>query len=111
MAAENLEVLPFEIIAHVGTARSMYVEAVHEAREGHIDEARKMLEEGEKIFVDGHDSHLKIFTNELTADDMKYMPLILHAEDQLMSAETMHTLCEEIIDLYEDLKKLRGAAA
>lgn len=67
----NLEMLPLQIIANVGTARSMYVEAVEQARANDIAQAHAMLEEGETYFVTRHDSHLKIFTHELTADDMK----------------------------------------
>lgn len=104
----NLEMLPFQIIANVGTARSMYVEAVEQAKEGDIEQARAMLEEGETYFVTGHDSHLKIFTHELTADDMKYLPLIIHAEDQLMSAEGMKIVCEQLVDMQEEILQLRA---
>lgn len=103
----NLEMLPFQIIANVGTARSMYVEAVEQARAGDTAQAHAMLEEGETYFVTGHDSHLKIFTHELTADDMKYLPLIIHAEDQLMSAEGMKIVCDQLVAMQEEILQLR----
>lgn len=107
----DLEMLLFQIIANVGGARSNYVEAVHEARSGNLERAREMIEEGEKMFLVGHDAHLQVFTRELTADEMRYMPLIIHAEDQLMSAETMKAMCEEFIDVHEDLRRALAARA
>lgn len=109
--AEQMESLPFAIIANVGTARSMYVEAVSEAEQGNIEKARAMIAEGEQYFVEGHNSHLKIFTSELDTSDMKYLPLIIHAEDQLMSAETMKIVCEKLIGLYEEVGRLRAERA
>ncbi|WP_239284639.1 PTS lactose/cellobiose transporter subunit IIA [Collinsella sp. An2] len=104
----NMEMLPFQIIANVGTARSMYVEAVEEAERGNIEGARAMITEGEQCFVEGHDAHLKLFSRELGPDDVKYLPLIIHAEDQLMSAETMKIVCEKFIDMQEELQSLKA---
>lgn len=106
--AVNMEMLPFQIIANVGTARSIYVEAVEEAERGNIEGARAMVIEGEQCFIEGHDAHLKLLSRELGPDDMKYLPLIIHAEDQLMSAETMKIICEKLIDMQEELQRLKA---
>lgn len=55
---EGLELVCFEIIASVGTARSMYIEAISKARNYQFDEAREMIKEGESVFVKGHRAHL-----------------------------------------------------
>ena len=98
------ESLPFSVIANVGSARSMYIEAIHLARNGAIKEARERMKEGELLFVEGHGSHLKMFGEELSVEDLRYIPLLMHAEDQLMSAETLKIVCEEMIDILEEHK-------
>lgn len=39
----GLELISFQIISAVGTARSMYIEAIELAKQGKIEEARKMI--------------------------------------------------------------------
>ena len=43
---EGLEMVAFQIIAAVGTARSLYIEAIDLASEGKYDEARAKIKEG-----------------------------------------------------------------
>lgn len=42
---DGLELVSFQIISAVGTARSMYVEAIQLAKEGKITEARELVVE------------------------------------------------------------------
>ena len=51
------ELISFQIISAVGTARSMYVEAIQEAKKGNIQAAKQLIEDGVKVFVDGHHAH------------------------------------------------------
>ena len=54
---EGIELISFQIISAVGTARSMYIEAIQLAKDGKISEAEAMMEEGQKVFVEGHHAH------------------------------------------------------
>ena len=40
---EGLELRLFNIISNVGEARSDYIEAIREAKQGHYDEAEKLI--------------------------------------------------------------------
>jgi PTS system cellobiose-specific IIA component len=100
---EGLELVCFKIIAAVGTARSMYIEAIHEAKEGRIAEARQMVKDGGQVFLEGHHAHLELLKNEANGQKNDIGILVLHAEDQLMSAEGFSILANEFIDLYEKL--------
>ena len=40
------ELISFQIISAVGTARSMYVEAIQEAKKGNIQAAKQLIEDG-----------------------------------------------------------------
>lgn len=103
---EGLELISFQIISAVGTARSMYVEAIGLAKEGKFEEARQMIDEGEKVFVEGHHAHAQLIQQEAAGDHVNFHLLLMHAEDQLMSAEAFKTIASEFVDLYEKISKL-----
>ena len=97
----DLEEMALEIITNVGTARSMYVEAVEAAKAGNFEEAHNLGAEGEKIFVNGHHAHADLVNAKIGVEELQYMFLVMHAEDQLMSAETLKIVCDELIDMLE----------
>ena len=82
---EGLELIAFQIISAVGTARSSYIEAIQEAKKGNFEGAEKLIAEGDEVFVEGHDAHAKLLQEEANGNSVVSL-LILHAEDQLMSA-------------------------
>lgn len=43
---EGLELISFQIISAVGTARSCYIEAIHEAKAGRYAEAKDLIKQG-----------------------------------------------------------------
>ena len=101
---EGMELISFQIISAVGTARSMYIDAIEEAKKGNIEQARKLIEEGEEIFVEGHKAHAGLIQQEANGESVIPQLLLVHAEDQLMSAEAFKIIAEQFIDLYESLK-------
>lgn len=106
---EGMELISFQIIAAVGSARSMYVSAIQEAKKGHIVQARKMLEEGQELFKQGHKAHAGLIQSEANGEKSEYSLLLMHAEDQLMTTEMFKLVAEEFIDLYD--KENRGNEA
>ena len=93
----------FQIISAVGTARSIFIEAIHEAKEGNIESARAMVEEGSNVFTNGHHSHMELIQKEASGEKTEINLLLLHTEDMLMSAESFRILAIEFIDLYEKM--------
>lgn len=102
---EGIELIAFQIISAVGTARSMYIEAIQEAKRGNIEEARKMVEEGSQVFLEGHHAHAELIQKEAAGEASQVNLLLMHAEDQLMSADAFKVIADEFIDLYESIKK------
>ena len=102
---EDLELLSFNIISAVGTAKSRYVQALYLAEKGDFDEARAKIKEGEESFVKGHEAHASLIQKEACGEKTV---LLMHAEDQLMNAETTKIMAEEIIKLSQRIKKLEG---
>jgi PTS system cellobiose-specific IIA component len=102
---EGLELISFQIISAVGTAKSMYIEAIQEAKKGNIEEANKLVEEGSEMYAQGHHAHAKLIQLEAQGEKTEINLLLLHAEDQMMSAETVKIMAQEFIELYESLNK------
>lgn len=98
---KDLELQCFQIISAVGMARSSYIEAIQEARKGHIEQARVMILEGEKQFVQGHEVHAAMIQQEASGHKIDACLLLIHAEDQLMSAESFKIIADEMITSYE----------
>ncbi|MCI6158146.1 MAG: PTS lactose/cellobiose transporter subunit IIA [Selenomonadaceae bacterium] len=100
---EGQELIAFQIISAVGTARSSYIEAIQEAKKGHYDKAASLIKEGDDAFVQGHDAHAKLLEDQANGKSEPLGILLVHAEDQLMSAEAFKTIALEFIDVYRRL--------
>ena len=97
---EGIELISFQIIAAVGTAKSMYIEAIQAAKNGSFDEADQLIKEGSQVFLEGHKAHASLIQKEASGEKLEFSLLLMHAEDQLMNAETTKIMAVEIIDLY-----------
>ena len=109
---EKIEVACFQIITYMSTARTHFINAIQRAKEGKYDEATELIEEGEKAFELGHDAHADLLAMDMNGEIINESDetnkfsssggsmLLMHAEDQLMSAESFRILAEEFIELY-----------
>lgn len=95
--------ISFQIISAVGTARSMYIEAIQEAKRGNFDGADVLIAEGAQVFIQGHHAHAGLIQKEANGEKSEYSLLFMHAEDLLMSAEAFKLLAEEFVELYKRL--------
>ena len=98
---EKLEELDLQIIAAVGTARSMFVEALELAKEGKFDEANAKVAEADEMFAQGHDAHHDILAMQGQGIELPFDLMLVHAEDQMMSAETFRLIATELMELYK----------
>lgn len=96
---EGIELICFQIISSVGMARGSYIEAIDLAEEGKYEEAESKIKEGEEFFTEGHSAHAKLIQNEASGQKTEVVLLLVHAEDQLMSAENFKILAERFISL------------
>ena len=101
---QDIEMICFSIISNVGMARAAYIEAIDLANEGKFEEAEEKIEEGNKFFVEGHHSHTELIQKEAGGDGVNVNLLLVHAEDQMMSAESFKILAEKFIQLNKRLK-------
>jgi len=104
---EGLELIAFNIISNVGTAKSMGMEALIKGRSGEMQEAENLLKEASTFMREGHKSHAELIQNEAKGNKQEFSLLLMHAEDQLMSAETILCLAKELIYMQKDINELK----
>lgn len=95
----------FSIISLAGTARSLYIEAISEAEEGNFEQANQLVLEGKETFNDCHKAHFDMIQKEANGEKNQIGLLLIHAEDQLMSAEAFGILAEKFIALYQKVNE------
>ncbi len=98
---EGLEIISFQIINYVGTARDKYLEAIAAAKKGNFEKADSLLKEGEQQFVKGHKAHTELIQKDVANGSVVMNLLLTHAQDQLMSAEAFKIIATEFIDVYK----------
>lgn len=102
---EEMEMKAVQIITFVGTARSCYLEAVKAAKSGDMEKAEALMQEGQQNFVQGHHAHAEILAKEAGGEAVPFSLLLMHAEDQMMSAEGFRMIAEEFIEVYKKMDK------
>lgn len=107
---EGLELICFEMISNAGAARSCYIEAIQAAKEGDFKAAQECMDDGAEAFVACHKAHHQLITDAANGKEAAPTLLLIHAEDQLMAAESFQILAGEFIDLYKRLDHKSGEA-
>ena len=100
---ESFETSCFGIITYVGTARSYFISAVQCAKKGNFEEAQELIRQGDQAFTEGHHIHADLLALDANGELNQSGLILMHAEDQLMSAETFRIMAEEFIEVYKKL--------
>jgi PTS system cellobiose-specific IIA component len=103
----NMDMICFQIISNVGTAKSLVMEAIYAARDGNYSLAEEKIEEAQRYFVEGHKIHSTLIQKEASGQKLHVSLILMHAEDQLMSAETISELVKEMIEMYKKINDLQ----
>lgn len=101
---EAMEQICFQIISYTGEAKSDYIEAMGAAREYDFEKAERLMKEGMAVFVEGHKVHGQLIQKEAAGDNVQLSLLLMHAEDQLLGAETLKVIADELIAVYKKLQ-------
>lgn len=87
----------------MGDARSSFIDAIQEAKKGEFEQAAIKMSNGLESFNRGHQVHAKLIMAEMQGMRDHLSLILIHAEDQMMSAENFKLLSSEFIDLYQRL--------
>jgi PTS system, Lactose/Cellobiose specific IIA subunit. len=99
----DLEQIIYNLVLHGGNARGEAYEALDAAEGGNFDEAERHLEKADEEFYAGHE-----YQNMLVQGESSETPnfLVIHAQDQLMTALAEKNLIKRMIELYKRIDKL-----
>jgi len=103
---EVLEQICVELISHVGVARSNYIEAIKKAKAGDYAEAEACMKAGKEEYLLGHDAHFELIQKEARGEHIQVPLILIHAEDQMMSAEAFQVIAEELIASYKKINQM-----
>jgi len=106
---DDMELIAFEIISNVGMGKSLVIEAIREARKGNYEVSEQKIKEVNEFLLKGHHAHTNLIQKEAAGEKLEFSLIIMHAEDQLISAETIKDLGIEIIEMHKDLKNNIGS--
>ncbi|TDW11402.1 PTS system cellobiose-specific IIA component [Breznakia blatticola] len=101
---EGLELVSFQIISSAGGARSKYIEAIQEAKQGNFETADTAIKEGQEMFQNAHKAHASLIQEEAGGKSVNITLLLMHAEDQLMACDSFLVIANEFIDVYKNIK-------
>ncbi|GAA0736024.1 PTS lactose/cellobiose transporter subunit IIA [Clostridium oceanicum] len=97
----NNEQVSFNIISNVGYAKSLYMEILNKCEEKDFDPIKDMFDEADKYLLLGHKSHADLIQKEASGENTEFSLLLMHAEDQLMNAETIKLMTQKFYNLYK----------
>lgn len=106
---ENLELICFQMISNAGMAKSSFAESMQEAEAGHFDAAEEKIREGKDFLVNGHTVHAGLIQKEAAGEKTDLSLLLMHAEDQLISCETLELMAETFLRQARRLAALEAA--
>lgn len=98
---EQMQMVAFQMIASVGTAKSMYIDSMKKAREGDFEAAEDLIKEGYKMQVEASHLHLELVQKEASGMDLPFSLILMHAEDQMLTNESFKIMAEEILFLHK----------
>ena len=101
----NMELISFELISNVGEAKSLLMEALVLARKEEFDKANDNVIKAEEFLSKAHHSHFSLIQQEANGEQVSFSLILMHAEDQLMSTETLKMLVEELILTHKKYSK------
>jgi len=70
---------------------------------GNFEEAQELIRQGDQAFTEGHHIHADLLALDANGELNQSGLILMHAEDQLMSAETFRIMAEEFIEVYKKL--------
>ncbi|MDF2565347.1 MAG: lacF [Massilibacillus sp.] len=101
MTNEEIEMITVEIIAYAGDARSKYVGALAAANDADYAKAEKLIQEGNELITEAHNTQTKILQMEASGENIKVNFLTVHAQDHLMTVMLLRDLVKNFINLYK----------
>ncbi len=106
MDIDQIHEISFQIITAAGMAKSDYMEALYLFKDGEAAEAKAKLKEGDEAAARAKDHHMVLLRKECKDKVPQVALLLMHAEDQLLSVETIKIMVEELMEVYALIRSI-----
>ncbi|MDR0921583.1 MAG: PTS lactose/cellobiose transporter subunit IIA [Lactobacillales bacterium] len=104
---DGLELVAFNIISSVGSAKSLVMESMMNARSGKFVEAKENIKQANELLIQGEKAHFEVITQEAKKKNIGLSLLFIHAEDQLMSTVTLRDIATEMLEMNQQHFELK----
>lgn len=101
----DLEIAAMEIVGSAGESKSLCFEALEYAKKGEFQIANEKIAKAKEVFLKAHEVQTELICAEADGQDVNVGILMVHAQDHLMTSLLARDLIEEIINLYQIIKK------
>ncbi|MGL4343492.1 MAG: PTS lactose/cellobiose transporter subunit IIA [Metamycoplasmataceae bacterium] len=102
---EKLTEISFQIITFVGMAKSDAMEGIYAAKAGNFELAKQKIDSAHQNMVTAEKQHFDLIQKEAAGQEIKVPLILMHAEDQLLSTQTLILLAEEMIDIHKKMQE------
>ncbi len=99
---ESLEIIAMEMISFAGDAKADAYHALHAAKRGDFEEAKRLLESAEEKLTLSHRTHLKLLGIENQFKSINEQLLVTHAMDTMMTSNSEINLINELVDILKE---------
>ncbi|ATZ18915.1 PTS system, cellobiose-specific IIA component [Williamsoniiplasma somnilux] len=99
----NFEEISFQIIAFAGEAKGHAMNAIYLAKQGKYSEADELLEKAEQSMIIAEKTHMDVVSAEAGGEKLVFPVLFVHAEDQLLTTQTLMLIAKEFVDVYKKI--------
>ncbi|MCC5910228.1 MAG: PTS lactose/cellobiose transporter subunit IIA [Clostridiaceae bacterium] len=105
MNREEVAMIGFEIIAHVGDGRSKLITALDECNKGNFEEAEKLMKEANECITEAHKSQTEMLQAEARGEEAELGFIMVHAQDHLMTTMLLRDVMKHMVNLYKKVDK------
>lgn len=97
----KVESIAMQLITFAGSAKSAAVEAIQAIKAGNVEESDALMLEAKETLKEGSRVHFEAIQIS-DSDEFEVSLLLVHAEDQLLTTETLLIFAKEIIELWKN---------
>ena len=101
---EEISQVAMNVITYAGMAKSNYIQSIRAFKDQDQELFESLISDGDVELTKAHHAHFEILQAEMSKGEPQITLLLAHAEDQLMSCETIKVL---IVEFTEILKNMR----
>jgi len=101
----ELETVIFNIISAAGEAKNFSMEAIDKSLEGDKEGSDELIKQATESLKQAGKSHFQLITGKVEVTE--FSMLLMHAEDQMMAAETFRDLAVKMIATNLELVALK----